>query len=99
MQILLVSALFLSARRVLTDTSRGIGQPGLGTLAEIVSWLSLVPGIALLAPSYGALGVAIAFTISAAISLAVLVLLVVSRRTVPTRMYVQPPEEPTVESV
>jgi O-antigen/teichoic acid export membrane protein len=99
MQILLVSALFLSARRVLTDTSRGIGQPGLGTVAEIVSWVSLVPGIALLAPPYGALGVAVAFTISAAISLMVLVALVISRRTAPTRLYVQPPEEPTVESV
>jgi O-antigen/teichoic acid export membrane protein len=99
MQILLVSALFLSARRVLTDTSRGIGQPGLGTVAEIVSWVSLVPGIALLAPPYGALGVALAFTISAAISLMVLVVLVVSRRAVPARLYVQPPEEPTVESV
>jgi FkbM family methyltransferase len=95
MQILLVSSLFLSARRVLTDTSRGTGQPGLGTVAEIASWVSLVPGIALLAPPFGAAGVALAFTISAAISLAVLLGLVASRQAMTPRA--QPPDEPTID--
>jgi hypothetical protein len=54
MQILLVFSLFLSAGRVPTDASRGIGQHGLGTVAEVVSWLSLVTGIGLLAPRFGA---------------------------------------------
>jgi FkbM family methyltransferase len=97
MHILLVSSLFLSARRVLTDTSRGTGQPGLGTAAEIASWVSLVPGIALLAPSFGAPGVAVAFTISAAISLIVLVGLIASRQA--TKPSAQLADEPTIDIV
>jgi O-antigen/teichoic acid export membrane protein len=98
MQILLVSALFLSARRVLTDTSRGIGQPGVGTIAEVVSWVSLIPGIAVLAPPLGAAGVALAFTISAAISLAALVGLVASRRA-PSNNQAPVPEEATIDPI
>lgn len=97
MQILLVSSLFLGARRVLTDTSRGIGQPGLGTVAEIVSWLTLVPAIWLLAPGLGATGVALAFTGSAAFSLAVLISLVVSRRVAPLSTSAHLSEEPMVD--
>ena len=81
MQILLLSSLFLSARRVLTDGSRGFGLPAVGTAAEVASWLALVPSIVLLAPRFGASGVALAFTIAAAVSLAVLIALVaVGRR-------------------
>jgi O-antigen/teichoic acid export membrane protein len=96
MQVLLVSSLFLGARRVLTDTSRGIGQPSLGTVAEIVSWLSLVPAIALLAPRLGAVGVALAFTASAVISLVVLIGLVASRHAAPPSLGVRLTEDPTV---
>jgi O-antigen/teichoic acid export membrane protein len=99
MQVLLVSSLFLSARRVLTDTSRGTGQPGLGSVAEIVSWVSLVPGIALLAPQFGAVGVALAFTASAAISFAVLLGLVASRPGVSSGIYVPLPDEPTIDTI
>jgi O-antigen/teichoic acid export membrane protein len=99
MQILLVSSLFLGARRVLADTSRGIGQPGLSTVAEIVSSLSLVPAIALLAPRLGAAGVALAFTASAAISLVVLVGLVASRRVAPPSLRVRLSEEPTIDGL
>lgn len=99
MQILLVSSLFLSARRVLTDTSRGTGQPGLGTVAEIVAWISLVPGIALLAPRFGTSGVAFAFTISAAISLVVLLVLVASRHAVPSGRYLPAAEELTIDTI
>jgi O-antigen/teichoic acid export membrane protein len=100
MQILLVSSLFLSARRVLADTSRGTGQPGLGTVAEIVAWVALFPSIALLAPTLGTAGVAFAFTISAAISFAVLAWLVVSRRAAPpSRLPVLLPEEPPIDPV
>jgi O-antigen/teichoic acid export membrane protein len=76
MQILLISSLFLGVRRVLTEASRGLGLPSLGTVAEIASWFALVPCVALFAPSLGAYGVALAFSISAAVSLAVLVALV-----------------------
>lgn len=98
-QILLVSSLFLGARRVLTDTSRGIGQPGLGTVAEIVSWLSLVPAIALLAPRLGAAGVALAFTASAAISLVVLIGLVASRRAAPPSLRARLSDAPTIDGL
>ncbi len=80
MRILLISSLFLSTRRVLTDGSRGFGLPTAGTTAEVASWLALVPCILLLAPRLGASGVAVAFTISAAISLAVLIALVTAGR-------------------
>lgn len=96
MQILLVSSLFLGARRVLTDTSRGIGQPGLGTVAEIASWLSLVPAIAVLAPRFGAAGVALAFTTSAAISFMVLIALVASSRAAPPDRQGRLSGEPTI---
>ena len=110
MQILLVSSLFLSARRVLTDASRGTGQPGLGTVAEIVAWISLVPAVAVLAPEFGPEGVAIAFTISAAISLAVLLGLVATRHAPPSGLvatrhatpsgtYSPRPEEPTIDAI
>jgi O-antigen/teichoic acid export membrane protein len=99
MQILLVSSLFLSARRVLTDTSRGTGQPGIGTAAEIAAWISLVPGVALLAPLFGATGVALAFTISAAVSLVALLALVVLRQPATTSVYVAAPEEPTIDAI
>lgn len=99
MQILLVSSVFLGTRRVLTETSRGIGQPALGTLAEIASWLSLVPAIALLAPRLGAAGVALAFTTSAAISLVVLIALVASRPAAPLPLRVRLSEEPMIDGL
>ncbi len=81
MQILLISSLFLSVRRVLTDASRGFGLPTVGTTAEVASWLALVPCVVFFAPRYGASGVAAAFTISAGFSLVVLIGLVsVGRR-------------------
>jgi O-antigen/teichoic acid export membrane protein len=98
MQILLVSSLFLSTRRVLTDGSRGFGLPTAGTTAEVGSWLALVPCIVVLAPRFGASGVAIAFTISAAISLAVLIALVTAGRrgrpAIPSLV-----EEPTIDAL
>lgn len=80
MRILLVSSVFLGVRRVLTDASRGLGKPGLGTVAELVSWVSLVPLIAVLAPRWGVAGVAWAFTSAAAIGLVCLVVRVLLGR-------------------
>src|SRR6185369_9109730 len=45
-RILLVATLFMCARRVLTDGVNGLGRPGLGTIAEISSWVLLIPTIA-----------------------------------------------------
>jgi O-antigen/teichoic acid export membrane protein len=72
-RILLIGAAFQSIRRVLTDGARGIGLPGLGSIAEFSSWISLVPLLAVLMPRFGLIGVAVASSVSAVISLAILV--------------------------
>lgn len=69
-RILLVSALLLSARRILIDAARGAGYVSLGNLGEAVSWAALVPAMAVLAPTSGARGVAVALIVSSAASLA-----------------------------
>jgi O-antigen/teichoic acid export membrane protein/O-antigen ligase len=74
-QILLVGTLFMAARRVLSDGVNGLGHPGLGTIAEVASWLFIIPGLAVLLPLYGARGVALALTIAWAASLALLIVL------------------------
>jgi O-antigen/teichoic acid export membrane protein len=82
-RILLVGALFLAARRILTDGAQGLGRPGLGTVAELASWVFLLPALAIFTPLLGARGVALALTLSAALSFGVLLLLVSGRRAVP----------------
>ena len=69
-QILLVGTFFSSVRRVLTDGMRGLGHPGIGTIAEVSSWIFLVPAFVVLIP-HGATGVALALTIAWALSLGV----------------------------
>jgi O-antigen/teichoic acid export membrane protein len=93
-QILLVGALFLSGRRVLSDGARGAGRPGLGTLAEAASWISLIPALALFVPRYGAEGVALALTLSWGVSFLVLLAWLVRPelpRSVPTPWRAVPP--------
>jgi O-antigen/teichoic acid export membrane protein len=80
-RILLIGALFLSARRVLTDGSQGLGRPGLGTIAEVSSWLFLVPALGIFTPLWQARGVALALAVSAGLSFAVLLGLLVRSRT------------------
>jgi O-antigen/teichoic acid export membrane protein len=79
-RILLVGALFLSARRVLTDGAQGLGRPGLGTIAEIASWAFLLPALAVFTPLWDARGVALALAVSAAFSFGVLLVLLVRSR-------------------
>lgn len=74
-RILLVGAFFYAARRVLTDGVSGSGMPGLGSIAELSSWFILIPLMAILVGPWGAEGVATALTISAAFSLALLIVL------------------------
>lgn len=89
MRILLIGALLLSLRRVLSDGARGAGYPGAGTIAELVSWIALLPALALLAPAYGLTGVAWAFTASAATSIGALVAILVTTQ---RRNHVDPSE-------
>lgn len=70
-RILLVGSFFYGVRRVLTDAVSGAGRPGLGSLAELSSWIVLVPLLALFAPRWGIEGVAAALAASYAASLGV----------------------------
>jgi O-antigen/teichoic acid export membrane protein len=79
-RILLVAALFLSARRVLADGAQGLGRPGLGTIAEVSSWIFLLPALGIFTPLWHARGVAVALAVSAALSFAVLLVLVLRSR-------------------
>ena len=63
-QILLLASLFMAGRRVLTDGINGLGHPGYGTIAEVTSWVILLPGVAILLPWLGAEGVALALAIA-----------------------------------
>ena len=86
-RILLIGSLFFAARRVLTDSSRGVGRPSAGSVAEIASWVCLLPTVAVLVPRFGIQGVAIALTSAAAFSFLVLcVILLRDRSTIrPTK--------------
>ena len=77
-RILIVGALFMAARRVLTDGVNGLGHPGLGTLAEVASWVVLLPTLVLLLPHYGVEGVALALTIAWGASLLLLLAMVMA---------------------
>lgn len=72
-RILLSGAFFFAIRRVFADGAKGIGLPGLGSIAELGSWISLVSLLAVLMPLFGLEGVATAIAISSALSLAILV--------------------------
>jgi O-antigen/teichoic acid export membrane protein len=74
-QILLLASLFMAGRRVLTDGMNGLGHPGFGTIAEVTSWILLIPGLAILLPWLGAEGVALALAISWGASLLLLIAL------------------------
>lgn len=75
-RILLIGGFFDGARQILTDTSSGSGRPGLGSIAEVTSWVALVASLAVLMPIWGATGVAAATALAAAASFVVLAVLV-----------------------
>jgi O-antigen/teichoic acid export membrane protein/O-antigen ligase len=75
-QVLLIGSFFVAARRLLADGMRGLGYPGLGTIAEISCWIVLVPAVAVLLP-HGAMGVALALTIAWAVSFALAIVFAV----------------------
>lgn len=71
-RILLLGTVILGARRVLADGARGMGYPGVGTIAEMGSWLTLLPALAFFLPAFGLNGVAIALVVSWCFSLVIL---------------------------
>lgn len=77
--ILLCGALFTATRRVLAECLRGRGQPGAGTAAEVAAIVWLVIAIAILLPTVGLTGVAIALATSQVASLALLILIAFRR--------------------
>jgi len=74
-RVLLVAAILLSARRILAEVLKGAGKPGAGSIAELISLVTLIPAVLLLIPSLHLVGVGVAVTFAAAISLALLLLL------------------------
>ena len=66
---------------MLTDGAQGLGRPGLGTIAEVSSWVFLLPALGIFTPLWNARGVALALTVSAALSFVVLLVLLVRSRT------------------
>jgi O-antigen/teichoic acid export membrane protein len=72
-RILLLAALFLGVRRVLSDAARGANRPLAGTVAEVVSWAVLIPAMIVLTPLFGLHGVAWALVLASVASLCVIV--------------------------
>lgn len=72
-RVLLLAALFLGARRVLSDAARGANRPLAGTIAEMVSWAVLIPAMIVLTPLFDVRGVGWALVLASAASLCVIV--------------------------
>jgi O-antigen/teichoic acid export membrane protein len=75
-RVLLLAAFFEGARHILKETSSGSGRPGIGSVAELSSWLVLIPAVAVLMPLWDAKGVAAATAFASAASFLILVTLV-----------------------
>jgi O-antigen/teichoic acid export membrane protein len=73
-RVLLIAGLFIALRRILSDGSRGIGKPGIGSIAEFASLALLVPCL-LFSVQYGLLAVGWGLTGGAFGSFAVILLL------------------------
>ncbi|HEX8086012.1 MAG TPA: oligosaccharide flippase family protein [Solirubrobacteraceae bacterium] len=76
-RILLVGSLFLGLRRVLTDGTRGAGEPTLGTMAEGVTAAIAIPGLFVFGSQHGPEGVAWVITVSYGLGLLVMLALTV----------------------
>jgi O-antigen/teichoic acid export membrane protein len=72
-QVLLFAAALASGRRVLADGARGLGYPGLGTMAEILSWCVIFGTAPYLLDRQGIVGVAAALAIGSFLGLLALI--------------------------
>jgi O-antigen/teichoic acid export membrane protein len=73
-QVLVLGSVLLGVRRVLGDALRGFGLPEPSSVAELASWIGLLALLPIFASLAGILGVAIALTVSWAISLGALLI-------------------------
>jgi len=89
-RILLAGTVALGVRRVLADGARGMGYPGLGTVAEIGSWFVLIPTLAVFPSALGLNGVALALVLSWSVSL-VLLIAMLARQSSVNATAVSPP--------
>jgi O-antigen/teichoic acid export membrane protein len=81
-QILLVASLLFAMRRILSDIAQGLGFPISGTVAEIVNIGVGLPLAIAGAALYGIEGAAVALTLGAACSLAVIATMISRRKAV-----------------
>jgi len=65
-RIVLIGAFFFALRRVLSDCARGLGHPGVGSIAQVYSLVLAAPIFVLLAHQWGVTGAAWAVVIGAA---------------------------------
>lgn len=63
-RLILVASYLVAIRRVFADCLRGARRPGIGTAAEIASWIVLFPLLAPFAAIWGLTGVAWALVIA-----------------------------------
>ena len=90
-RILLIGSLFLGLRRVLTDGTRGAGEPALGTIAEGLTAAAAIPAVILVGTHSGAQGVAWALTASYALGLGAMIAMTIVVLARPA-----PPAEPAL---
>ena len=82
-RLLIIATLLISLRRVLGDAVRGVGHPSLGSIPEVLSWIVLLPCLALLTSTHGTAGVRVSLILASLASLAILTALVVRVSTWP----------------
>jgi O-antigen/teichoic acid export membrane protein len=85
-RILVVAAALTAIRRVLTEGLRGQGAPGIGSIAELIAWVALVPTVAIFGALWQAQGVAFAMVISALAGLLAIAIGAATSRYGPQRM-------------
>lgn len=83
-RILIAGALLFALRRMLSAASRGLGYPALGSVAEVIALVTLVPACAALGPLLGLEGVAIGVAASGALGLLYLLIALHRARPAPT---------------
>lgn len=87
-QLLLVGTTFAASRGILVEGLRGLGQPGVSTIAEISMYPWLLTGGAYLMWLYGVTGLAVGVTIGYGLSLVAAVGMAVTRKSKERKAFV-----------